>query len=192
MARLPIKSFTTTVLLCVFSLTIILNLFASNLFAEEKPEMTIGYLTNVLRSINKPVCEKAADDLLALTNNQSNYDLHLRNADLNYNEIKRIAGAIKIVHAKGGPSLHSFSMSYNPQLSDEGVLLLVKTLPATVTEIGLVQCGLGDKGGDALIRWAAKARKLIWLCVEQNSFSDEMKDRFIQLGNDRKGLLVVL
>ena len=107
-------------------------------------------------------------------------------------EIKQITEAIKIVHIKGGPSLQSFSMSYNPHLGDEGVLLLVKTLPATVTEIGLVQCGIGDKGGDALIMWAAKALKLQWLCVEQNLFSDEMKDRFIQFGNDRNGLLIVL
>ena len=70
--------------------------------------------------------------------------------------------------------------------------LFTSNLPATVTEIGLVQCGIGDKGGDALIMWAAKALNLRWLCVEQNSFSDEMKDRFIQFGNDRKGLLVVL
>lgn len=192
MERLHRTLFNTTVLACVFSFTIIINLFASNLPAEEKPEMIISYLISALRSINKPVCEKAADDLRPLTNNNSNYDLHLRNADLNYNEIKLIAEAIKIVHVKGGPSLQSFSMSYNPHLGDEGVLLLAKTLPPTVTEIGLVQCGIGDKGGDALILWATKALKLRWLCVEQNSFSDEMKDRFIQFGNDRNGLLVVL
>jgi hypothetical protein len=83
-------------------------------------------------------------------------------------------------------------MSYSPKLGDESVLILVKTLPPTVTEIGLVQCGNGDKGGDALITWAANAPKLEWLCVEQNFFSDEIKDRFIQFGKDRNGLLVVL
>ena len=71
-----------------------------------------------------------------------------------------IAEAIKTVHVKRGPSLQSFSMSYNPNLGDEGVLILVKTLPSTVTEIGLVQCGIGDKGGDALMTWASKAPKL--------------------------------
>ena len=192
MERLPKTLFITTVLACVFTFTIMLNLFACNLSAEEKPEIIISYLVNALRSINKPVCEKAADDLLPLANNKSNYDLHLRNADLNFNEIKLIAEAIKIVHVRGGPSLQSFSMSYNPHLGDEGVLILVKKLPPTVTEIGLVQCGIGDKGGDALIMWAAKALKLQWLCVEQNLFSDEMKDRFIQFGNDRNGLLIVL
>ena len=32
--------------------------FTSLLAAEEKPEMKISYLTNVLRSINNPVCKK--------------------------------------------------------------------------------------------------------------------------------------
>ena len=192
MRQLPITLFITTVLVCVFSFTIILDLFSKNLSAEEKPEMIISYLINALRSINKPVCEKAADNLQSLKDNKSNYDLHLRNADLNYNEIKLIAEAIKTVHDKRGPSLQSFSVSYNPHLGDEGVLILVKTLPPTVTEIGLVQCGIGDKGGGALITWAAKAPKLKWLCVEQNLFSDEIKNRFIQFGKKRNGLLVVL
>ena len=192
MRQLPITLFITTVLVCVFSFTIILDLFSKNLSAEEKPEMIISYLINALRLINKPVCEKAADNLQSLKDNKSNYDLHLRNADLNYNEIKLIAEAIKTVHDKRGPSLQSFSVSYNPHLGDEGVLILVKTLPPTVTEIGLVQCGIGDKGGGALITWAAKAPKLKWLCVEQNSFSDEIKDRFIQFSKGRNGLLIVL
>ncbi|WP_136810756.1 hypothetical protein [Desulfosediminicola flagellatus] len=176
----------------VFSFTIILNVFSSYLSAEEKPEMIISYLIHTLRSINKPVCEKAADNLQSLTDNKSNYDLHLRNADLTYKEIQRIAEAIKTVHDKRGPSLKSFSMSYNKHLGDEGVFVLVKALPPTVTEIGLVQCGIGDQGGDSLISWAINAPKLKWLCVEQNSFSDEIKRRFIQLGKERNGLLVVL
>ena len=192
MRQLPITLFITTVLVCVFSFTIILDLFSKNLSAEEKPEMIISYLINALRLINKPVCEKAAGNLQSLKDNKSNYDLHLRNADLNYNEIKLIAEAIKTVHDKRGPSLQSFSVSYNAHLGDEGVLILVKTLPPTVTEIGLVQCGIGDKGGGALITWAAKAPKLKWLCVEQNLFSDEIKNRFIQFGKKRNGLLVVL
>jgi hypothetical protein len=191
MGKLSIKLFIRTVLVFVFGFTIILNLFTSDLSAEEKPEMIISYLINALRSVNKPVCIKVADDLLSLKDNKSNYDLHLRNADLNYKEIKIIAEAIKTVHDKGGPSLQSFSMSYNPLLGDEGVLILVKTLPPTVTEIGLVQCGIGNKGGDALMKWASKAPKLHWLCVEQNSFSNEIKDRFLKFGKERNGLLVI-
>jgi hypothetical protein len=68
-----------------------------------------------------------------LKNSESSYDLHLRNADLNYNQVKSIAEAIKTVHENGGPSLQSFNMSYNLNLGDENVLILVKNLPQTIT-----------------------------------------------------------
>lgn len=165
--------------------------FTSLLAAEEKPEMKISYLTNVLRSINNPVCEKAANDLLSLKDNNSNYDLHLRNADLNQNEIALIAEAIKTVHDNSGPLLRSFSMSYNSKLRDEGVSILVQALPSTLTEIGLVKCEIGDKGGEALMTWASSAPKLHWLCIEQNSFSKSVKNRLIKFGKKRSNLLVV-
>jgi hypothetical protein len=165
--------------------------FTSCLAAEEKPEMIIRNLTNALRSINNSVCEKAADNLLLLKNNKSNYDLHLRNAKLNHNGIKVILEAIKVVHDENGPSLRSFSMSYNSNLRDEGVLILVKALPSTVTEIGLVGCGFGDKGAEALMTWVPNAPKLHWLCIEQNDFSKNIKNRLMTLAKERAGLLVV-
>lgn len=125
--------------------------FTGHSIAEEKPFMIINRLIDALRSINKPACETAVTQLQLLKDNNSSYDLHLRSADLNSDDIKRIAEAIKNVHAEGGPSLKSFSMSYSPDLKDEGVFNLVKTLPTNLTEIGLVRCGVGDKGGEALI-----------------------------------------
>jgi hypothetical protein len=95
------------------------------------------------------------------------------------------------VHENGGPSLQSFSMSYNSNLGDEGVLILVKNLPQTITEIGLVQSGIGDEGGEALIRWATNAKQLRWLCVEKNIFSNDIKDKLRKLGQERSDLLVV-
>jgi len=160
--------------------------------AEAKQAMVISPLIDALRSINNPVCDTAASKLLSLRNNNTNYDLHLRSAGLNPDEIQRIAEAIKSVHVEGGPSLRSFSMSYNPNLRDEGALNLVAALPATLTEVGLVGCGLTDESGEALITWAAKAPKLHWLCVEQNTFSKATRDRFKHLGQVKIGLLVVV
>jgi hypothetical protein len=153
--------------------------------------MTMNILINALLSTNKPVCEKVAATLMSLKDNESNYNLHLRNADLHYHEIKTIAEAIKTVDDKNGPALQSFNMRYNPKLSDEGVFILVKNLPLTVTEIGLVDCGVGDKGGAALMQWASKAPKLHWLCVEHNAFSNTIKNRLLQFGKESNGLLVV-
>jgi len=45
MERLNRTLLNTTVLACLFSFTIIINLLASNLPAEEKPEITISYLS---------------------------------------------------------------------------------------------------------------------------------------------------
>jgi hypothetical protein len=190
MKTTSIKILLKTALVSVFSFSIAMQTFSNNSFSE-KEGATINPLINALRLTNNPVSNKVAKTLLSLKNSESSYDLHLRNADLNYNQIKLIAEAIKTVHENGGPSLQSFSMSYNSSLGDEGVLILVKNLPQTITEIGLVKSGIGDKGGEALIRWSANAKQLRWLCVEENVFSNDIKDRLRQLGQERSGLLVV-
>ena len=154
--------------------------------------MTINHLVDALRSTNKPVCEAVASRLSRLKDNNARFDLHLRSAGLNQDEVQRIAEAIKAVHDNGGPSLQSFSLSYNTGVNDEGVLSLVKNLPTTLTEIGLVGCNVGDTGGNALAAWAANTPKLHWLCVEQNHFSQETKNRFKKLGQSRAGLLVII
>jgi len=192
MKNLSKRTFVKLGLAGTLGVTGLLDILTSVHAAETKQAMTISSLIDALRSINNPVCDAAAVKLLSLKDNNTNYDLHLRSAGLNIDEIQRIAEAIKSIHAEGGSSLRSFSMSYNPNLRDGGALNLVAALPATLTEIGLVGCGLTDEGGEALITWAAKAPKLHWLCVEQNTFSRATRDRFKQLGQARNGLLVVV
>ena len=131
------RSFLKTGLLSVVSATGLLHVLTSVSTAEEKP-MIINHIVDALRSTNKPVCEAVASKLSRLEDNNAKFDLHLRSAGLNNDEVKRIATAIKAVHDEGGPSLQSFSMSYNNNLRDEGVLSLVKSLPPTLTEIGLL------------------------------------------------------
>ena len=70
-------------------------------------------------------------------------------------------------------------------------MVLVKNLPATVTEIGLVNSNIGDTGGEALISWARKAKKLLWLCIEENTFSNEMINRLRRFSKERNNLLVI-
>jgi single-stranded DNA-specific DHH superfamily exonuclease len=190
MKRTSIKKSLKTALVCVFSFSIAMQVFANNSLSEKEGTI-INPLINALRLTNDPVTNKVAKTLLSLKNSESSYDLHLRNADLNYSQIKSIAEAIRTVHDNGGPSLQSFSMSYNSNLGDEGVLILVKNLPETITEIGLVKSGIGDKGGEALIRWSKNAKQLRWLCVEENIFSNDIKDRLRKLGQENSDLLVV-
>ena len=190
MKRASIKTLLKTALVRVFSFSIAMQVFANNSLSKKEGTI-ITPLINALRLTNNLVSNKVAETLLSLKNSESSYDLHLRNADLNYNQIKLIAEAIKTVHENGGPSLQSFSMSYNSELGDEGVLILVKNLPQTITEIGLVKSGIGDKGADALIRWSTNAKQLRWLCVEGNIFSNDIKDRLRKFGQERSDLLVV-
>jgi len=190
MKRSSIRTLLKTVSVFLFIFSIAMQVFANNSFLE-KEEAIIKPLINVLRSTNNPVSNKVAETLLSLKNSESSYDLHLRDADLNLNQIKSIAEAIKTVHENGGPSLQSFSMSYNSNLGDEGVLILVKNLPQTITEIGLVQSGIGEKGGQALIGWATNAKQLRWLCVEGNIFSNDIKDRLREFDQERSDLLVI-
>jgi hypothetical protein len=190
MQRPSISTLLKTAWVCLFSFSITLPVFANHSLLE-KEEAIITPLITALRSIHHPVANKVADALLSSISNGSSYDLHLRNADLNSSQIKSIAAAIKVVDENDGPRLRSFSMSYNANLGDEGVLILVQNLPQTITEIGLVQSGMSDQGAEALIVWATKAKQLRWLCIEENIFSTEIKHKLKKLGQERSDLLVV-
>ncbi len=192
MKNISKRLFIKSTLLSIFSVTGTMQIFANNLTAKENPSMIINDLIDVLRSTNNLVCENAAIKLMSESNNQSSYDLHLRDANLKVDDIEKIIESIKKVHDQGGPALHSFSLSYNLNLKDKGTLNLVSKLPSTLTEIGLVGCGISDKGGEALIALASKTPKLHWLCVEQNSFSNETKQKLMNLAKKRSGLLVVV
>ena len=186
------RDFIKTVSVAGLSLGSSFSLFSNNVAAEAKPSMTFNSLINVLRSTKDSVCVRAADQLLALEGKQSSYDLHLRNADLQSNDIERISDSIKAIDNAGGPKLQSFSMSYNANLRDVGAEILAKNLPTTLTEVGLVGCGIGDRGANALMILAQRTPKLHWFCVENNNFSNDTKQQLIKLGENRNGLRVVV
>lgn len=160
--------------------------------AREGSLMALDELVDVLKRLDRPAANKAAARLALLTDSDRSYDLHLRDALLTAHDADLIAAALQAVKRNGGPALRSFSMSYNAELGDEGVLSVCKNLPDSVTEIGLVGCGVGDKGAAALIEWALPVVALRWLCVEDNDFSDEAKDRLLQLTQNNRHLLVIV
>jgi hypothetical protein len=89
-------------------------------------------------------------------------------------------------------TLGSLSLSYNPGIGDAGASVVAQALPATITELGLVGCGIGDQGGEALLHWAENASGLRMICVEDNQFSDETKTRFVELARAKHNLFVVV
>lgn len=162
--------------------------------ATEKPKMPLSPLIDALIATKKPVCEKVAAKLQGLESDVTHYNLHLRSADLTMDELNLIAKEIKTLHATNKsdlPELRSLSLSYNRKLKD-GLAALMEILPPSLTEIGLVDCGMTDKTADAIVKFALRATKLKMLCVEENAFSTDAKNKLIQLGKNKSGLLVVV
>jgi len=124
--------------------------------AEANFQMGISVLIQALRSTGNAACRSVADRLETSRTSNADYDLHLRNADLGAVDAEIIARAMRELSLYEAPALRSFSMSYNPGLTDAGVVLLAQAFPPTLTELGLVDCSIGDEGGVALLRWGIK------------------------------------
>ncbi|MFW2367965.1 MAG: hypothetical protein ACN4GW_16225 [Desulforhopalus sp.] len=159
---------------------------------EVDSQMDISVLISALRSTGNVVCLNAALRLEASRTSAVEYDLHLRNAELGASDAEIIAGGIHQNYLNNGPALRSFSMSYNPGLTDSGVAALARAFPPTVKELGLVGCAIGDEGGAALLRWSKQASELRMICVEGNSFSSSIRSGFTALTQERPNLLIVV
>ncbi len=160
--------------------------------SEVDVQMGMSVLIDALRSTGNAVCLSAADRLEVSRASNADYDLHLRNAGLGAVDAEIIAGALRETSLYEGPALRSFSMSYNPGLTDGGIVALAQAFPPTLTELGLVGCAIGDEGGAALLRWGQKAVGLRMICVEGNRFSVRIRQGFASLSQERTNLLVVI
>ena len=147
-------------------------------------------MIEALRTTGKPVCLSVATNLEESWKITPHYNVHLRRADLGKSDVEIIAKAMRAPELSLGPALRSLSMSYNTGLTDEGAIFLTQYLPATLKELGLVGCAIGDKGGVALLSWASKAKGLQIMCVERNSFSKKIRQEFALLAQEREKLQI--
>jgi hypothetical protein len=148
-------------------------------------------LIDALREIGGEVCLAAAGRLAASAPN-SGITLALRRAGIDACGAQRLAEAL--TEGEGGQSqsqLTSLSLSYNT-LGDIGTLAIAKALPQSIQALGLVDCGIGDPGGRALVAWASRASNLQMICVEGNAFSAEVRRDLKRLSGRNRGLLVVV
>ena len=159
---------------------------------NKAPEMQLNKLIEALRATEKMICITAANRLNNLNKVPSEFDLHLRQTDLNEADALRLAAALSDLSTPSGPSIRSFSISYNPNIRESGAIALINALPQTVTEIGMVGCNLGDDSGKVLLEWVQKAASLRMLCVEQNRYSTGMLQNFANLRKQRNGLVIVV
>ena len=82
--------------------------------------------------------------------------LSLRNLGLNLPDVSIIAAILKVEKNRNSNSIISISFSYNPLIGDLGAAAIVKSLPVSISEIGLVGCGIGDGGGIEVLKWMKK------------------------------------
>lgn len=140
-----------------------------------------GQLSDLLIATNRTACIDRAKVIA-----QSTGQLKFRDLALSLSEVKDIAAILKDSEA-----ITSISFSYNRLMGNEGAIAMAKGLPDTITEIGLVGCGIGDLGGSAILNWAKSLKHLRMICIEQNSFSEELKYEFKAFSNDHPEILVV-
>lgn len=69
---------------------------------------------------------------------------------------------------KGKRSCGPSTISYNPGIAELEAIALIKSLPPSLTEIGMVECDLGDESGDTLPGWTQSAFSIRMMCVEGN------------------------
>lgn len=159
---------------------------------NESAQMNQTELISALRSIGTPGCLAAADRLEASTGSQVGFDLHLRSAGLNQADAQVLAGGMLRAGAGHAFSLRSFSASYNPELGDVGASTLITAFPATMTELGLVGCSVGDAGARPILEWAHSAPNLRMICLEGNNFSAGIKAQFRDLASPGRNMMVVV
>jgi hypothetical protein len=88
-------------------------------------------------------------------------------------------------------TLYSFSFSHNQGLGDTGLVKLLKILPNSLQEIGLVECGITDSSAPELLKWMQSMNYLDMICIEKNNFSSEIKNLITQ-SSRRKGISLYL
>lgn len=149
-------------------------------------------LIAALREIGEPVCSQMAAKLEADGFPASGFDLHLRRAGLSPQDALAIAQGLNALRLHDARAMRSFSISYNQEIGETGAVALVDALPASLPEIGMVGCDLGDESGEALMQFALDAPKLKMMCIENNAFSPEMRRRLETLRTLRSDMFLVV
>lgn len=118
--------------------------------------------------------------------------LHFRSLQLGSNDVLAIAAVFEQNKAYAEEFINSVSFSYNPRIGDAGVAAIASSLPVSLSELGLVDCGLTDSGGIELLRWMERATELKMICMEQNNFSEKLQTEFRVFQKNNPHIMVVI
>ncbi len=151
--------------------------------------MVLKKIAKVLRKTGNLECQKKAE-ILEIEGSQTS-TLNLRNLGLKTIDIVAIADILEKEKGNNDDVIKSISFSYNHLIGDMGATLIAKSLPSSISEIGLVDCGIGDKGGTEILNWMKISPQLRMICIEQNNFSDKLKMGFKVFKKDNPRIIVV-
>lgn len=116
--------------------------------------------------------------------------LHLRNQNLNQSDMFSIADMLKQLKDQK-EAIISISFSYNKNIGDVGITLLMQNMPLNVWELGCVWCGISDDGARAVLEWMKQSQNLQMICIEQNNFSDDIQEQFRDFKKENPHIIVI-
>lgn len=117
--------------------------------------------------------------------------LNLRDLELNTADIISIANLFKVENEANNCSIKSLSLSYNKQIGNDGAIALSEHLPKSLCELGFVDCGISDDGGNAILKLLKKLPNLEMICIEGNNFSETLKNEFYQFKQNNPRIVIV-
>ena len=156
--------------------------------ATDDGKKPMDELILALDLIGTPNCKDAANILCGYGPDLFSFNLHLRNAGLRAQDAQVLAEAMR--NTSQAQKLRSFSVSFNPNLTDFGIATLIASLPTTAIELGLVDCSMGDVGGAAILKWTQHVHAPSMICIEQNNISTDLRQKLTCFQNQRPGLMV--
>jgi len=156
-----------------------------------KNKIGIHFIHQRIAEIQKFTVTKKMKELILQKEFGKGFDFHLRNAGLDFKEVQIISNAMMKATKHGILNLKSFSLSYNTEITDQGVGLLVKAFPPQITELGLVGCDLGDEAGEMIYQYLENSA-LELVCIEDNNFSSVLMDKFKKLREQKSNLSLLI
>ena len=82
-------------------------------------------------------------------------------------------------------------MSFNKNIKDKGLNLILNVIPSTTKILAFVECGLTDTGALKIIEYAYKNKNLNQIYLEGNFFSQSIQNKFNKLKIDRPHLTII-
>lgn len=151
--------------------------------------IVLNKIAKVLRKTGNLECLKKAKSIEG--NTSLTTTLNLRNLDLKPVDIVAIADVLEQEKSNNDDCIKSISFSYNNLIGDIGATVLARSLLSSICEIGLVDCGINDKGGTEILNWVKTLPNLTMICIEQNNFSEKLKMEFKVFKKENPRITVV-